>query len=176
MAGPDPNIIGGYSAALAQLKGVPRALNAAYRRAARLTATQALKLARSKAPKRKSMLKVGGEKYLQLGGSGQLKKSLGSKVWTNKKTGWVGFVVGPRKGYKIRVMDPFTRKMRDSNPTRYAHLVEKGFVGTVFGRGRRSHPGRPFLRPAEALAKSVSAAITAGAVNEALAKLQGGTP
>jgi HK97 gp10 family phage protein len=89
-----------------------------------------------------------------------LKKSLGRKVKSYKRSGNVVVLIGPRKGFKD--------EKSGRNPANYAHLVEKGtaphvirpesrralkirgpdgdkFVGAVIHPGT---PPRPFLRPA----------------------------
>jgi HK97 gp10 family phage protein len=65
--------------------------------------------------------------------SGQLAKSLGSKVKTFRNTGIVVGVIGPRKGFKIMIDG------KPVDPVRYAHLVENG---------TRRSAAHPFLRPA----------------------------
>lgn len=70
--------------------------------------------------------------------SGLLKKSLGKKVATFKKTQTVAAIVGARKNVSGEVDGEIRR------PARYAHLVEKGHIDE-----NGNHVGaRPFLRPA----------------------------
>jgi HK97 gp10 family phage protein len=65
--------------------------------------------------------------------SGQLARSIGSKVKVYRNGGAVVAIVGPRKGFKI-IVDG-----KPVDPVRYAHLVEAG----------TSHSAAfPFLRPA----------------------------
>src|SRR4051812_20572613 len=67
--------------------------------------------------------------------SGLLKKSLGKKVVTNKRTQSATAIVGARKS----VTGP-----NGERPARYLHLVEKGHIGP----GGQYVPGQPFLEPA----------------------------
>jgi HK97 gp10 family phage protein len=70
--------------------------------------------------------------------SGLLKKSLGKKVVTFKKTQTVAAIVGARRSVEGNVRG----KVR--KPSRYAHLVEKGHIDE-----HGNHiPAEPFLRPA----------------------------
>ena len=102
-----------------------------------------------------------------------LYKSLGSKIAVTRKGIVVG-IVGPRTGFKsvkglrgIQEMTPLGRSFAAAgvDPTRYAHLVEKGRRGLVptnkkimvypgaggnliWARSVRPVAARPFLRPA----------------------------
>lgn len=70
--------------------------------------------------------------------SGLLKRSLGKKVFTNKKSATVVALVGARKD----VTGEHEGQIR--KPSRYAHLVEKGHIDA-----NGNHVGaQPFLRPA----------------------------
>ena len=63
--------------------------------------------------------------------SGLLKRSLGKRAKTYASSGTVVVVIGPRSGFKQEVFSPkYGTQYR--NPTKYAHLVEKG---TVHSRG-----------------------------------------
>lgn len=86
--------------------------------------TPVLKSARSKVKKR----------------TGLLKKSLGKVIRTNKKTQSVAAIIGPRKG----VSGEHNGKVQ--KPSRYAHLVEKGFIDEAGNHV----PAQPFLNPAMA--------------------------
>lgn len=113
--------------------------------------------------------------------TGLLKSSIGFRVGTMKRTGEVYAVVGPRRGYgqafnNLESLKRRRAKIRKAvrgvemnganfrNPTRYAHLVEKGrkisdaarggpatVLKTVEGRfiGKRAAAAspRPFLKP-----------------------------
>jgi HK97 gp10 family phage protein len=70
--------------------------------------------------------------------SGLLKKSLGKKVVTNKEKQSVSAIIGPRRN----VSGMHKGKLR--KPSRYAHLVEKGFIDAA----GRFHPPQAFLQPA----------------------------
>ena len=81
--------------------------------------------------------------------SGLLKKAMGKKIVTNTKTQSATAVIGPRRDVSGMV----NGKVR--KPSRYAHLVEKGFIdeaGTF-------HPPHPFLVPALASTESTSIGI-----------------
>lgn len=70
--------------------------------------------------------------------SGLLKKALGKKTVTAKDKKSVAALVGARKNVQGEV----NGKVR--KPSRYAHLVEKGFID----QHGVHHPPQPFLRPA----------------------------
>src|SRR4051812_41547264 len=84
----------------------PRVQKKVLRSAVSAAGTPVLKSARQKAKKQ----------------SGLLKKSLGKKVTTNKNTGAVTAIIGARK----QVEGEYKGKPR--KPSRYSHLVEKGFI------------------------------------------------
>jgi HK97 gp10 family phage protein len=67
--------------------------------------------------------------------SGLLKKSIGKKIVTNKKTQSVTAVIGPRKS----VTGEYKGKLR--KPSRYAHLADKGFID----ESGEHHPGNGFV-------------------------------
>lgn len=96
--------------------------------------------------------------------TGQLRKSIGRRVWTKRGGGIIYGIVGPRAGYRILYQGKYI------NPTKYAHLVEfgrrevvagiaKGKAtgkkvlssgkdgGQIFGKRVRSVAPRPFMRP-----------------------------
>lgn len=80
-------------------------------------------------------------------GTGQLKKSIGQKVYM--KGGTVVTIIGPRTGFKIQV-GTRTRGGKKSkpgdpiyhDPAKIAHLVEFGHAGP------HPAPAHPFMRPA----------------------------
>lgn len=82
--------------------------------------------------------------------SGLLKQSIGIKVKTYRNTGITVAVIGPRVGFKRIVFRPSSLwgKGRDvlSDPTKYAHLVEKG-TGPSPARGGMTSRAFPFLGP-----------------------------
>lgn len=92
------------------------------RKAVNAAATPVLKAARAKAPKQ----------------SGLLKKAMGKKVATNKKTGDIVGIVGARK----QIEGEYQGEKR--KPSRYSHLVEKGFIDS----SGKFVPPSPFLFPA----------------------------
>ena len=95
--------------------------------------------------------------------SGLLKKSLGRKIVTNKKRQSVTAIVGPRRGVSAQ----YKGKLR--KPSRYAHLVEKGFID----QAGNFHPPQPFLAPAMETTKAqaldaMGSKLAAGVVREAM--------
>lgn len=106
-----------------KLKALPeRVQRRVMRGAINAAATPVVKSAKSKAKKQ----------------SGLLKRSLGKKVFTNKKRQSVTAIVGPRK----QVKGEYKGQVR--KPSRYAHLVEKGYIDE-----QGNHvPPQPFLNPA----------------------------
>lgn len=120
----------GLNTALASLDLVStklrkRILRRAFTKAARIVA----KKAKSKLPNKSTATYTTNQTQRIYQRYGLLKKSIGSKVRTNRKTGDVYVVIGPRKGFKEN----------GRNPEKYAHLVEYG---------TRHSKARPFLRPA----------------------------
>ncbi len=130
---------------------------------------------------------------LNISTSGTLRKSIGHRIYTTKR-GDVGVVIGPRRRHARRVSVIKRKrgkktslkagKSRGSvkelsggvlqsvvrNPTRYAHLIERGF--TV---GKVQVAARPFMRRAFASSKgTVRAKISEGlrvGINREAAKL-----
>lgn len=94
--------------------------------------------------------------------SGLLKQSLAKKVNTSKDKQSITAIIGPRRDVKGEY-DGKTRK-----PSRYAHLVEKGFINEA----GEYVPPKPFLRPAAESTEQhalgvMSAKLAAGVVKEA---------
>lgn len=94
--------------------------------------------------------------------SGLLKKSLAKKVGTSKDKTSVTAIVGPRRD----VQGEYEGEMR--KPSRYAHLVEKGFINEA----GEYVPPKPFLRPAAESTEQqaigvMSSKLAAGVVKEA---------
>lgn len=89
--------------------------------------------------------------------SGALRKSLGRRVKTYRGSGVVAVIIGPRRGQKREVERTPKGRLRVvprkratgaggyRNPTRYAHLVE---------RGSRRSKAEPFLAPAMSRCRS----------------------
>lgn len=72
--------------------------------------------------------------------TGELKKSIGQKVVTVKRSGTIIGVVGPRRGFKRAVVRMSRYKPAYfNNPVRYAHLIEFGTP---------QHGPQAFMRPA----------------------------
>lgn len=94
--------------------------------------------------------------------SGLLKKSLGRKLVTNKRRQSVTAIIGPRRN----VVGEYKGKPR--KPSRYSHMVEKGFID----RSGKFVPPQPFLAPGMASTQRQAVGImrdklAAGVVKEA---------
>lgn len=124
---------------LAHLKRAVR--NRIMRKAARAGAAEVRKEAKRHAPK---------------GESGTLKASISVRISTNKRTGAVYAIVGPRRGL---VRKKSRGHVYEDRPSKRAHLIEKGTrphwlaKGGAIGVARRvgRHPGakaNPFLKRA----------------------------
>ena len=96
--------------------------------------------------------------------TGQLRKSIGRKVWVKKGGAVIYGLVGPRKGFRTLYQGKYI------DPVKYAHLVEfgrrevvagvakgkptgkkvlsSGKGGQIFGKKVRSVAPRPFMRNA----------------------------
>lgn len=71
----------------------------------------------------------------------QLRRSLGRKVKTYA-SGTVAGIVGPRKGFKVKIGETKDGKPIMHDPVNIAHLVEQGHAGPA------PAPPHPFARPA----------------------------
>jgi HK97 gp10 family phage protein len=92
------------------------------RRALQMASTPILKTAKRLAPKE----------------TGLLRKSIGRRLKTYRRTGTVFVMIGPRYGFK-QLVTLASGKQHLRNPIKYAHLVELGTANA---------PPHPFLRPA----------------------------
>jgi HK97 gp10 family phage protein len=119
-----------------------RVARKALRQAVNAAASPVVKVAKQKAKKQ----------------SGLLKKSLGKKVVTNKKSQSATAVVGARKSVQG------TYKGKPRKPSRYVHLVEKPHIGP----GGNYVPGQPFLGPAADETREQSKGIMAGKLREVI--------
>jgi len=156
-------------------------INPALRRVARTSSTPILRHARSVVPAKRKRVLYQGKKVFRYGTTGQLKKSLGVRVATNKKTGAVYALIGPRRGFKVMAFKAYHKPTRSHqaqrnvlvpvNPTNYSHLVEKGFTAKLWRSGKlRPVAGRPFLKPALDANRSQVEDITARILSEELQK------
>lgn len=110
----------------------------------------------------------------EAGKTGMLRKSIGSKVGVNRRTGEVYAIAGPRRkkdGFETSAYSPWLRKMVKVIPSKYAHLVERGFTLTIRGRTIRRLPGKPFVRPAYDENKGKIEGLTSQVIQEELDKL-----
>lgn len=130
------------------------------------------KLFRIKRRKRKA--KQYTQRDLQTGRTGMLRKSLGSKVAVHKKTGQVYAMAGPRRkkdGFVGEAWSPWLKKMVKVVPSKYAHLVERGFGLKIRGKVVKRVPGNPFVRPAFDEVKGQIDTETANILQQELDKL-----
>jgi hypothetical protein len=177
--------ITGYDTLKQALGQFPDSLNAAFKRAATKTGRALAKVAKAKAPSRKKSIRVGNKSFVMYGASGSLKKSIGMKVVKPKrylgKPVW-NAIVGARQGMDfsgwIAYWKPTAQHKAEKNttvkisPSRYSHLVEKGFVAKIWASNqRRPVPARPFLRPALDGCKQYAEANTKESLDLELAKL-----
>lgn len=126
------------------------------------------------AKKRKKKAKRYFQRDFQTGTTGMLKKSIGSKVGVNRKNGQVYAMAGPRRKKEmpeVKAYSPWTKKMVQVVPSKYAHLVERGFNLKIRGKVVKRVPGKPFLRPSFDEAKSQINEETKAALDAELAKL-----
>ena len=163
--------IDGISPLLDKLARFPIAIRTAFRRAARKIGGQVAKIARAKAPSRKAVIRVGNQLVRMYGASLALKKSIAVKVVTTKK-GVVMAIVGPKKGTSTKVFIAYYKPskskvaqrnvMIEAKPTKYAHLVEKGFNAKIWASNKRIRvSAKPFLRPALDAGMYTASEITA---------------
>ncbi len=156
-------------------------INPALRRVARASTTPILRTARSLVPAKRKRIMYHGKKVFRYGTTGQLKKSLGYRVSTSKKTGAVYAIIGPRRGFKIMAFKAYHKPKRSVeaqrnvlvpvNPTNYSHLIENGFTAKLWRSGKlRPVPSKPFLKPALDANRSQVEEITARILSEELAK------
>ena len=113
--------------------------------------------------------------------SGLLRKSIGTKTKLYRRSQTVITMVGPRSGMKQTVKQTGLdgRKVeRMANPSKYAHLVERGHRIVINRQGRKITLGsiapRPFLEPAlrnnaGAIVSAYRGALVAG-INKKVAK------
>lgn len=176
--------IDGISPLMDKLARFPIAIRTAFRRAARKIGGQVAKIARAKAPSRKAVIRVGNQLVRMYGASLALKKSISVKVVTTKK-GVVMAIVGPKKGTSTKVFMAYYKPskskvaqrnvMIEAKPTKYAHLVEKGFNAKIWASNKRIRvSAKPFLRPALDAGMYTASEITADylqiAINNLISK------
>ena len=167
----DQFAIDGISPLMDKLARFPIAIRTAFRRAARKIGGQVAKIARAKTPSRKAVIRVGNQLVRMYGASLALKKSIAVKVVTTKK-GVVMAIVGPKKGTSTKVFIAYYKPskskvaqrnvMIEAKPTKYAHLVEKGFNAKIWASNKRIRvSAKPFLRPALDAGMYTASEITA---------------
>lgn len=100
-------------------------------------------------------MKHKGKKVFDYGDTGQLRKSIASRVLTSRE-GVVHAVIGARRKFLTMALKRYHKPNRNVEaqrnvmvrvrPTLYSHLVEKGFNAKLWRSGRRKFvPGRRFL-------------------------------
>jgi len=181
--------IGCFSQMINSLIDAGARIKPTLRRIAKKSSTPITQAARSYAPgKRKKVLYSGptitrsinskgkkktyssGSKVFQYGTTGQLKKSIGSRVYTDR-SGTVRAIVGPRRKMWTYSFKKYHKPNRNQQAQRnvmvrvypifYSHLVENGFTAKIWRSGKlRSVVGRPFLEPAISKSKPAVLQIT----------------
>lgn len=175
----------GFARLQAAMSEFPKSLNAAFKRAATKTGRSVAKIAKAKSPSRKKSIRVGNKSVVMYGTSGSLKKSIGLKVVKPKRFAgqpvW-NAIIGARQGMNvtgwIAYWKPTAQHKAEKNttvnisPSRYSHLVEKGFVAKLWASNqRRPVPARPFLRPALDANRQYAETNTKESLDMELAKL-----
>jgi HK97 gp10 family phage protein len=150
----------------------PKQLNKAFRAAANRAGTLLVKAVKAKIPKasaKKLPIPGGQGKALIAGKTGLLKKSIIKKVVTNRR-GRTILIVGPNKDKTVDAYSPWLKRMITVRASRYAHLVELGFVQKIRGRTKRI-PAKPFFRPAMDESRAAIIEITAKSLALSLEKI-----
>lgn len=137
-----------------QFDKFPWLLEKALKKAGRKAMTMLVKTMKAKAPSRQSNKRLKYAEHTGLlitGQTGMLARYIGSKVAINKRTKEIYAMAGPMRRREIpsvMALNPWTKKMVPVTPSKYAHLVERGFQLKMRGRVVKHIPGRPFIRPA----------------------------
>jgi len=150
----------------------PKQVNKAFRAAANRAGTLLVKAVKAKIPKsssKKLPIPGGQGKALVAGKTGLLKKSIIKKVVTNRR-GRTILIVGPNKDKTVDAYSPWLKRMITVRASRYAHLVELGFVQKIRGRTKRI-PAKPFFRPAMDESRAAIIEITAKSLALSLEKV-----
>lgn len=154
--------IRGLEQTLRALDGVKRGVrNRVIRAAVNAASTPVLKEIKSRVPKE----------------TGLLRRSIGRKMWTAKRTGTVIAIIGPRRKFRQQVIAKKgwrKGKIRHSDstfsdPTKYAHLVEYGVDPHFMPKRGAVHPGaapQPFVRPGWLATKGIAEAIIRKRIEE----------
>lgn len=120
--------------------------------------------------KGKSKTYESGSKVFSYGTTGQLKKSIGSRVFTDR-LGVVRALVGPRRKAWTYAFKKYHKPSRNHPavknamvrvyPIFYSHLVEHGFTAKLWRSGKlRPVAAHPFLQPAMDRTRSTVLKIT----------------
>lgn len=172
------------SAVTARLEG----LDGALRKLASLKAAVRNKLSRQAVNAGAKLVQAEVKARAPVGETGALRMSIGRKVQTYRGSGTTVGLVGPQTGFarkgkgkkSARRQTKLGAKLQalGANPSKYAHLVEKGTRPHAIGKGSRlrkrrqigrMHPGAR-AKPFEAPAYQATAVRAAEAVAQSLAE------
>lgn len=148
--------IDGLDAGLARLAALRVSIKPILRQAARKSSTPISKIAKSLLPARGKRIKFDGKRVTSYGRTGQLRKSIASRVLTSRK-GVIHAIIGARRKFATEAFKAYHKPTRSVkarrnimvrvNPVNYSHLVEEGFTAKLWRSGKlRPVAGRGFLR------------------------------
>lgn len=131
-------------------------INGIFRIAARRSATRVKNELKQLLPTRGFRTSHQGKRVLTYGLSGQLRKSIDTRVLTSRG-GVVHGIVGPSRqsvGYAFKAWHKPTKNARAERnvmvrvkPSNYWHLYEKGFTAKLFGTGKTKAVSGKYLLP-----------------------------
>lgn len=166
--------LSGLESLIGKLNALRISVNPILRQAARRSSTPVVKAVKTMLPtKGKAIkgMKHNGKKVFDYGDTGQLRKSIASRVLTSR-AGTVHAVIGARRKFLTMALKRYHKPNRNVKaqrnvlvrvrPTLYSHLVEKGFNAKLWRSGKRKFvPGRRFLARSLAANMSQIQSITA---------------
>lgn len=155
-------------------------VNPVLRQAARKSSTPIVQEVRQNLPARGKRTLANGRRVFTYGLTGQLRKSIASKILTSR-AGVVHAVIGPRRGFKTSAFKAYHKPNRTAeaqrnvmvpvNPTMYAHLVESGFTAKLWRSGKtKAIPGKGIMRKALEHNRGRVETITRQVLDESLAR------
>jgi hypothetical protein len=147
--------VDGLDDTIQQLRALGASINSIFRIAARRSGTRLKDEVKALLPVRRMRSIYNGKKVLTYGLSGQLRKSISTRVLTSRK-GVVHAIIGPSRqsiGYAFKKWHKPTRNhqveinsMQRVKPSNYWHLFEKGFNANFWRTGKmRFIPGKGVL-------------------------------
>lgn len=148
--------VSGIDDGLKKLSALRVSIKPILRQAARKSSTPITKMAKSLLPAKGKKIKYNGKKVFSYGRSGQLRKSMASRVATGRD-GVVRSIIGARRKFATEAFKAYHKPKRSVkaqnnvmvrvNPTYYSHLIEQGFTAKIW-RSKKMRPvaGRGFLR------------------------------